>query len=258
VIQIGALVLKPKVLLGEGRHAQVWLVKETKSKVRYACKAINAEEEERRQIALAEAELLRKMGRHPHIISYCGHVDDVLEGARDSRGARVVFILMELAAHGSLADDIAKRRGSPEANQTMRPFSEQEALRLLRHLCRGLDRLHGERPHPVALRDLKAENVLVCDGPTYKLCDLGSAAVLRPKSVPRSAAERTRNAEHLLDVTTPAYRAPEMAQAWGEDDAAGTASDIWALGCEPLGQTVDTWTEPATGLGIRTRSLTSV
>jgi AP2-associated kinase len=235
VIQIGALVLKPKVLLGEGRHAQVWLVKETKSKVRYACKAINAEEEERRQIALAEAELLRKMGRHPHIISYCGHVDDVLEGARDSRGARVVFILMELAAHGSLADDIAKRRGSPEANQTMRPFSEQEAL-----------------------RDLKAENVLVCDGPTYKLCDLGSAAVLRPKSVPRSAAERTRNAEHLLDVTTPAYRAPEMAQAWGEDDAAGTASDIWALGCEPLGQTVDTWTEPATGLGIRTRSLTSV
>ena len=41
-VQIGALLLKRKKLLGEGRFAQVWLVKEKKSKVLYACKVLNA------------------------------------------------------------------------------------------------------------------------------------------------------------------------------------------------------------------------
>ncbi|KAJ1495781.1 hypothetical protein T484DRAFT_1761190, partial [Baffinella frigidus] len=76
-----------------------------------------------------------------------------------------------------------------------------------------------------------AENVLVCEGPTFKLCDFGSASQLPTRDAPRSAAEKAQLAEHLLDVTTPAYRAPEMAKAWGDDAAAGVGADIWALGC---------------------------
>lgn len=62
-----------------------------------------------------------------------------------------------------------------------------------------------------AIRDLKAENVLMVGDGSWVLCDFGSATS-RAK-VYTDAAERAAEEEIIRKHTTPAYRAPEVRRA---------------------------------------------
>jgi cyclin G-associated kinase len=75
-----------------------------------------------------------------------------------------INIISELA-QGTLFDLLVK---------FPRGLSEPQTVHILRDLCRGLLHMHSQSP-PIAHRDIKIENVLICDK-KFKLCDFGSAS----------------------------------------------------------------------------------
>lgn len=207
--------------IGEGGYSLVYLV--TDGSQQYALKRMFALAEDPEQVARLrlEVDLLREL-RHENIV----RIIDIQDGSRSGGGSYCseVLILMEFCTGGSLADVVIERMLS------RRFFSETDILRIFLPICRAVSALHLRQP-PTFHRDLKVENVLICEGAggtkCYKLCDFGSATtqVLIPRK-----EDRARIEEEISRVTTPVFQSPEMADVYrGQpiDDKA----DIWALGC---------------------------
>ena len=144
-----------------------------------------------RQEAKAVANL-----RHPHIINI--HEVGEVEGR--------LYIAMELARGGNLADVIAARQRLPWA----------EMLDLLQPVCAALDYAHGQG---VIHRDLKPANILLDPESGPLLTDFGFARLLRDNTMTLSLSGGI--------LGTPAYIAPEI---WDQNQAEQPA-DIYALGC---------------------------
>lgn len=141
-----------------------------------------------------EARTLAQL-RHPNIVT----VFEV--GQAEGR----LFIAMEFARGGSLADLIAARK----------QISWSETLLLLDPVCKALDHAHEQ---DVVHRDLKPSNILLDDGAPM-ISDFGFARILGRSSVSLSMSGGI--------VGTPGYIAPEV---W-EYNKATPATDIYALGC---------------------------
>ena len=94
-----------------------------------------------------------------------------------------------------------------DLQKTDRSLSETAILAALGDAASAVAYLHALDP-PVAHRDVKLENLLICSDGPHKLCDFGSC-VVGPVSV-RERSERVTEEERIEKTTTPMYRAPEM------------------------------------------------
>jgi len=134
--------------------------------------------------------------KHPHIVT----IYEV--GEHEGR----LYIAMELATGGSLADAITQRGQIPWA----------ETLMLLKPVCEALDYAHAQG---VIHRDLKPANILLDPQEGALLTDFGLVHLLGGN-------------DQSLGISggilgTPAYIAPEV---W-ERNQATSAADVYALGC---------------------------
>ncbi len=139
----------------------------------------------------AEVKAIAALAGHPHIVTFysVGITDEIPWIAME-------YIASNLAAHAS-------EQGAPPA----------EVARLIEHVARGLDFMHGLTP-PLLHNDLKPANILLDPWGNYRITDFGLASL--------SAADRT----HVL--ATVRYAAPELLSR--EFGKICPATDLYALG----------------------------
>jgi len=116
------------------------------------------------------------------------------------------FLVMELV-EGRTLEEVLEENG---------PLVPEEAVRITRRIAAALAAAHVRG---VIHRDLKPSNVFVNAEGQIKIADFGAALV---QDALRGAA-----AEASVILGTPAYMAPEQAQALPTDDRA----DVYSLGC---------------------------
>ena len=116
------------------------------------------------------------------------------------------FLVMELV-EGRTLEEVLEESG---------PLVPEEAVRIARRIAAALAAAHVRG---VIHRDLKPSNVFVNEEGQIKIADFGAALV---QDALRGAA-----AEASVILGTPAYMAPEQAQALPTDDRA----DVYSLGC---------------------------
>ncbi len=144
-------------------------------------------------------------------------------------GGYEIFILMEYCAGGGIIDLMNARLRDR--------LREPEVLKIFGDVCAGVSVMHHLDP-PLMHRDIKIENILLSPaapdqgpgaGPTYKLCDFGSAAPVLSRRAPKSLDEIKRLEADLNRATTLQYRAPEMVDVY-QKRVIDEKADIWALG----------------------------
>ena len=195
-------------LIAEGGYGYVYLVSDNNSK-KYALKKMNILNPTQFQNIKHEIQIWKEINSGPNIVKMI----DL------SITEKEVDILMELCTDGSLLDHINNYQGD---------IPEQEALKIIKDICSGLNTMHSKNP-PIAHRDIKIENVLKF-GNTYKLCDFGSAStdVLNPNNVSKQII---RDKFDIYERnTTFMYRPPEMIDEYSKY-IVNEKVDIWAVGC---------------------------
>lgn len=202
-----------KVLLGKGSFAEVIQALDLETGGLVAIKKMvidrNRMGKEAVERIVSEVQTL-KTAVHPNIIQY-------LAAGRISESE--LWIVMEQATGGSVAR-LLERYG---------PLPEQIVCKFMLHAATGLAYLHSIS---TAHRDLKAENLLLCDQGMVKLGDFGCA---------KQISEESDGMTGTL-VGTPLFLAPEVALSSLEpkDTKKGGggggakydafAADIWTLG----------------------------
>ncbi|MBK9516773.1 MAG: serine/threonine protein kinase [Anaeromyxobacter sp.] len=173
--------------VGRGGFGVVWEARDRELGRTVAFKALRVRgEASRERRLLAEAEVAARLS-HPNIVT-------VLDVGRGEHG---VHLVQEFLTGATLSKRLAEGR-----------LPLREALRVAVALARGLAHAHA---HGVVHRDLTPGNVQLCDDGQVKLLDLGMAAALGRRK---------------LEGGTPAYMAPEQAEAAPEDER----TDVYALG----------------------------
>jgi serine/threonine protein kinase len=152
--------------------------------------------EEACQKAQEEVAVLKSL-QHVNIVAY--HATFVEHGS--------LFIVMEYADDGTLADSIKRR----QCKQVAR-FSEEEALSIFSQACLALQHVHAKH---ILHRDLKSQNIFLTKNGTVKLGDFGIAKTL----------DRT-DAEAMTVIGTPSYLAPEVC----DSKPYSFKADVWSLG----------------------------
>jgi AP2-associated kinase len=122
---------------------------------------------------------------------------------------------MEFCSSGSLIDIIKKREKFF--------FSELQIIQFMGQIIAGLEVLHSSSP-PIAHRDLKIENILVCSDGTLKLCDFGSCT--SRSQIYSTSREIVTEEEIIGKYSTAMYRAPEMADLY-KRQLVNEKVDIW-------------------------------
>lgn len=150
---------------------------------------------------LREAEVIRMLGRHPHIVG--------MHAAFYSRTSHKIYLVYEYVRGGDLFGQMVRRR---------KALSERDAQIVTRQLAQAVRFGHSKG---VAHRDLKMDNCLVDDaaGLDVKLCDYGQAAIL---GIGRTSKTLT---------TTTLYTAPDVhaaVRSGGAYDA--FKADAFAMG----------------------------
>ncbi|XP_042882206.1 serine/threonine-protein kinase H1 homolog isoform X2 [Penaeus japonicus] len=182
-----------KALIGKGTFSKVVRVENRLTKQPYAIKII--ESKEGREAFEAELAILRRV-KCPYIIQLV----EVFESVDK------IYMVMELATGGDLFDKI----------MTKGPFSERDAVKVLKMVLEGVKYLHNLG---ITHRDLKPDNLLYYHPGTdsrLMITDFG-------------LAHTRRSADDLLMNTicgTPEYIAPEMVARRRYTNAV----DLWAVG----------------------------
>eukprot|EP00854_Cymbomonas_tetramitiformis_P010702 gene10702-12659_t len=182
--------------LGKGSYGSVYRVRRLSDGKIYALKETNVKQmsQQDRADAVNEIRLLASV-RHEHVVNY--H-EAFVDGNR-------LCIVMEYAPNGDIAKAIKKRQ------QQGKFFSEDSIWSYLIQVASGLQALHAQR---ILHRDIKAANVLRCEGDKVKIGDLGVAKLLK--------GQMTKT-----QIGTPHYMPPEV---W-KNRPYSFSSDTWALGC---------------------------
>ncbi|CAI5473887.1 unnamed protein product [Closterium sp. Yama58-4] len=172
--------LQERAPLGTGQFGIIRSCVKLKTGEVLACKSISKSTFQYADDAEAvgmEVAVMEMLNGHPHII----RMRDAFEDSRD------VHIVMEMCTGGDLHDRV----------KTHGPYSEEGAARVLKGLVEALLCCHGKG---VMHRDVKPENVLICDtqdDTRVKLIDFGVATFIEP------------DASCMEFVGTPMYIAPE-------------------------------------------------
>lgn len=199
--------------LGEGGFATVYAVQDVETKEPYALKRMVTADSVHQSLAEKEISLLQSL-RHPNIVDMIGHACNPL-----ARGQTEYLIQMELCTGGTLLEHILKRG--------QRKWPEAEICNIFSQVCCAVEVLHSQSP-PLAHRDLKTENILLCRSGRWKLIDFGSCTTRAKKY---TTTQEMHEEEHQIQkYSTPMYRAPEMADLY-QKQLINEKVDIWALGC---------------------------
>jgi serine/threonine-protein kinase len=97
---------------------------------------------------------------------------------------------------------------------SVRPLPEKDAVSLAGRICEALVYMHG---HGVVHRDLKPQNIMLCNDGTIRIVDFGIA---------KSEGRRMTFAGFTPAVGTPDYMAPEQVRGKRGDER----TDIYSLG----------------------------
>jgi serine/threonine-protein kinase len=187
-------------LLGEGGMGEVWAAQHLVTRRSVAVKLVRSAEDERTRRRVEREARAASAVHHPGILP----ILDVLE-LDDGTPALVMELLSGRSLGARLISD--------------GPLPLVEAARLLLPVAEALQAAHRQG---VIHRDLKPDNVFLCDDGQVKVLDFGVAKVLAPTEDERLDLTLTGEV-----VGTPHYMAPE--QAFGEADLDGRV-DVWALG----------------------------
>ncbi len=172
-------------MIGEGAFSQVYLA-ESRDGRQYACKVGREVKMLRR-----EAEMLGGI-YHPLFPAY--------EGYEETGGMGRLF--MEYISGRSLGQ-LARFRGG---------ISAVQAVRIAEELADGMRYLHERQP-VILYRDLKPDNIMVCEDGHIRVIDLGCAC--------------RQDEQDGSRVGTPGFAPPEQLAAGGR---AGIYSDVYGLG----------------------------
>jgi serine/threonine-protein kinase len=102
-----------------------------------------------------------------------------------------------------------------EVMQVTRPMPERDALHIVSRLCDALDYMHK---HEVVHRDLKPQNVMLCNDGSLRIMDFGIAKAASSKRITFGGFSPT--------LGTPDYMAPEQVKGQRGDER----TDIYSLG----------------------------
>ena len=174
--------------IGRGGFGVVWEAVDLELRRKVAFKAVRS----RGASTLREERLLREaetaaMLAHPNIVT-------LFDAGRTDDGP---YLVMELLAGRTLARRLAEG-----------PLPLSEALRIATAVSRGVAHAHAAG---VIHRDLKPDNVFLCDDGQVKVLDLGLAHMF---------------GQLRVDGGTPGYMAPEQHEGAPEDER----TDVFALG----------------------------
>ncbi|GBG33915.1 Protein kinase, putative [Hondaea fermentalgiana] len=190
------------VVLGRGHYATVNLGTHKESGMQVAVKRIQISKS-RVEALKREVEVLRKVGRHPNIVTlYDIFITDT-----------ELILVLELLTGGELFDRMVEKG----------PYSEQEASHHIRKIGQALKFLHRAG---IVHRDLKPENLLLAhkgNDSELKIADFGLANVV----------DNVENATMRTVCGTWAYCAPEVKTTMQEEGgpACYTAKvDLWSVG----------------------------
>jgi len=99
--------------------------------------------------------------------------------------------------------------------QQTRAFPEDEALRIVSHVCDALGYLHE---HEIVHRDLKPQNIMLCNDGSLRIMDFGIAKA--------GASKRLTFGGFSPTMGTPDYMAPEQVKGQRGDER----TDLYSLG----------------------------
>jgi len=102
-----------------------------------------------------------------------------------------------------------------EVMQQTKPMPEVEVLRIVSRVCDALDYLHK---HEVVHRDLKPQNIMLCNDGSLRIMDFGIAKAASSKRITFGGFSPT--------LGTPDYMAPEQVKGQRGDER----TDIYSLG----------------------------
>jgi serine/threonine protein kinase len=102
-----------------------------------------------------------------------------------------------------------------EIMQQTRPMPEADALKIVSRLCDAVEYLHQ---HQVVHRDLKPQNVMLCNDGSLRIMDFGIAKAATSKRITFGGFSPT--------LGTPDYMAPEQVKGQRGDER----TDIYSLG----------------------------
>ncbi len=187
-------------LLGRGGMGEVWAAKHLITRREVALKLVRGASDERARRRVEREARAASCVRHPNVLP----VIDVLE-LDDGTPA----LVMDLLTGQSLATRIAEGGALTLA----------ETVRVMLPVAVAMRAAHTQG---VIHRDLKPDNIFLCDDGTVKVLDFGVAKVQVTES--SAGLDLTRSGEI---IGTPHYLAPE--QAFGESDL-DHRTDVWALG----------------------------
>src|ERR1043166_4984124 len=102
-----------------------------------------------------------------------------------------------------------------EVMQVTRPLPEKDALQIASRLCDALEYMHE---HDVIHRDLKPQNVMLCNDGSLRIMDFGIAKAGSSKRITFGGFSPT--------LGTPDYMAPEQVKGQRGDER----TDIYSLG----------------------------
>ncbi|KAJ2363205.1 Ark- serine/threonine protein kinase [Coemansia sp. Cherry 401B] len=215
ILQVGEVSCVVKRFLSSGGHANVYLVTLMQDGALRVLKHIpfgaQADDQLHRRQVEQEIGFMAQLKGHAHIVA--------LEAAEATDDG--AFILMEHCGGGDVLSLMNARLATG--------LDESTIVHIFCDVCKAVAHMHYQGP-ALLHRDLKVENILAGDGPTYKLCDFGSAtaSVIAPGT--RLAREQIVSVEdEIRRMTTLEYRAPEMVDLYLGRGVTEKA-DIWALG----------------------------
>lgn len=206
--------------LGEGGFSTVLLVEDTATHKKYAIKKIVCHGLEDQRLAVKEIEYYSAV-KHPNIIE-C--IDSTCEGIVDpvANATGEVLIVLPYYHKGTLANELERRAKNSDF------MSALDILNIFIQICEGVKAFHEAKPEPLAHRDLKTANIVLGEGATPVIMDLGSVAPARVKVC------GSKDAQNLQDLAAERcsmpYRAPELfnVESYCMVDE---RTDIWSLGC---------------------------
>ncbi len=184
--------------LGRGGRKRVYRARDTEAGEREVAVAVfETEGLEETVLARArrEAQAMRKLGEHPHVVR-------VLDSGEEGR---VPYIVSEYVGGGDLAGTLEESEG--------RRLEIERAIAIAVDVCRALEHAHSRG---IVHRDLKPANVWLGDDGAARLGDFGLATTDR----------RSRAAVEGMLVGTVAYLPPEQALGRASD----ARSDLYSLG----------------------------
>lgn len=191
--------------LGKGGMGTVYLAERIPDQLEVAIKIVRPEHAGK---ATVHERFLREV-RHTSRIS-SPHVVRILDSGMSADGR--AFLVMERLE----GETLTQRMRRPPALDVL------EALHVARDVARALEAAHASG---VVHRDLKPDNIFLCNDGTVKVVDFGIAKAFVQEERPRVVTEPSLTEAHRV-VGTPTYMSPEVITKEG----LSPASDLYALG----------------------------